>query len=71
MAESPVRVLTAVPICDGHDSAITAIYVFAHEVSGEVTSLAVRDNLTPAETRRGVGAQAAAWRSPGGQRFCG
>ncbi len=25
MAESPVRVLTAVPLCDGHDSAITAI----------------------------------------------
>src|SRR6187431_1523945 len=25
MAESPVRVLTAVPLCDGHDSAITVI----------------------------------------------
>lgn len=37
------------------DSAIAAIYVFAHEASGEVTSLAVRDNLTPAETRMGVG----------------
>jgi hypothetical protein len=37
------------------DSAITAIYVFAHEASGEVTSLAVRDNLTPAETRMGAG----------------
>lgn len=37
------------------DSAVTAIYVFAHEASGEVTSLAVRDNLTPAETRMGIG----------------
>lgn len=25
MSESPVRVLTAVPLCDGHDSAITAV----------------------------------------------
>ena len=25
MAGSPVRVLTAVPLCDGHDSAITAV----------------------------------------------
>lgn len=49
--------VVAVAFPERADSAITAIYVFAHEVSGEVTSLAVRDNLTPAETRMGVGAR--------------
>ncbi|HEX6060319.1 MAG TPA: hypothetical protein VFZ11_15015 [Gemmatimonadaceae bacterium] len=47
--------VVAVAFPERADSAVTAIYVFAHEVSGEVTSLAVRDNLTPAEVRMGAG----------------
>ena len=36
------------------DSAIDAIYVFAHEVVNAVTSTAISDNTTPAEQRSGV-----------------
>ena len=37
------------------DSALVPIYVFAHEVAGAASSIAVRDNLTPAEVRSGAG----------------
>ncbi|HET7585610.1 MAG TPA: hypothetical protein VFK13_11920 [Gemmatimonadaceae bacterium] len=36
------------------DSAVTAIYVFAHEVSSPVVNSAVSDNTTPVEKREGV-----------------
>jgi hypothetical protein len=36
------------------DSAIDAIYVFAHEIVNAVTNTAINDNTTPAEQRSGV-----------------
>ena len=39
------------------DRAIEAIYVFVHEASGAVTSLAVSDHTTPAEKREGLEAR--------------
>ena len=47
--------VTAVALPSTADSAVVSIYVFAHEAAGQVTSIAVRDNLTPAETRAGLG----------------
>ena len=35
--------------------AVEAIYVFAHEAAGAVANIAVRDNITPAEQRAGLG----------------
>jgi hypothetical protein len=46
--------VTAVAFPGVVDSAVVSIYVFAHEAAGQVTSVAVRDNLTPAETRAGM-----------------
>jgi hypothetical protein len=46
--------VTAVAFPGRADSAVVSIYVFAHEAAGQITNIAVRDNLTPAETRAGL-----------------
>jgi hypothetical protein len=39
------------------DSSLDAVYEFAHEVVGDVTEQAVRERISPAEFRAGVGAE--------------
>jgi methylmalonyl-CoA mutase cobalamin-binding domain/chain len=58
MAEPPIRVLTAVPLCDGHDSAITAvnlelirhgievIYLGFHRAVADIVRAAVQEDVT-------------------------
>jgi methylmalonyl-CoA mutase cobalamin-binding domain/chain len=57
MAEPPIRVLTAVPLCDGHDSAITAvnlelirhgievIYLGFHRAVADIVRAAVQEDV--------------------------
>jgi hypothetical protein len=44
----------AVPFPATTDSALNAIYVFAHEATGTLTQQALADNTTPADQRSGV-----------------
>ena len=45
-------ITTAFP--EAHDTAIEAVYVFAHEAISPVASVAVTDNTTPSEQRQGT-----------------
>jgi hypothetical protein len=44
----------AVPYPSTSDSALNAVYVFAHELVGSETQRALIDNTTPADQRSGV-----------------
>jgi hypothetical protein len=47
----------AVSFPDGATSAVDAVFVVVHEVSGRVVTVAVNDHTTPAETRDGLKAR--------------
>lgn len=45
----------AVTFPDRPEDAVEAVYVFAHEAVGSLAAEAIRDNVTPAESREGAG----------------
>ncbi len=54
LTEGPRSNGVAVGFPSTPDSAVTAIYAFAHEVSAPVVASAVNDNTTPVEKRQGL-----------------
>ncbi len=56
-AGRPARTIVAVPFPARPDDAAQALYVFAHELTGNLVGPVVSDNVTPAETRNGSAAR--------------